>query len=386
MKFLVAIVIILGLFSNSYAQNASFVKVKNNALVEGNNQPLFLKGVNLGGWLLWEEWMWGGSFHSETSMKIRLKEALGEEKYTAFLNDYYHNFITRNDIELLSENKVNCVRVPFNYRLFTEKEVDGFSLVDSLVSWCKSAHIYVVLDMHAAPGGQSPYFIADPDGKQLWQSEENKTAAIKVWKQLAERYKNETALAGYDLLNEPKTKNTADLVSFYEKLATEIRTIDPNHVLIMEGNNLAHDFKSFPAITDDNRMYSFHYYAWFGEKKKQENIVKLVGEIPGNGPVWCGEWGEDQLVNLREANTLLKAQSRVCGISFWSYKRVYTNNKKMPVCSILPGSDWDQMIKWLSRHKVKPTPEEADKATTAFLNAIKLEKCSFNPEVVKAIM
>ena len=380
--------LLFGIFFSTaiLAQNTSFVSVKGNQLLNEKGQSLFLKGVNLGGWLLWEEWMWGGAFHSETLMKTRLKELLGEEKYKSFLEEYYSNFVTRKDIRLLSQNNVNCVRVPFNYRLFTDGEADGFALIDSLVNRCRDYGVYMILDMHAAPGGQSPYFIADPDGKQLWQSEENKNKAIEVWKKLADHYKNETIIAGYDLLNEPKTKNTADLVNFYKKLALEIRTVDPNHLLIMEGNNLAHDFNGFPETITNNQLYSFHYYAWFGEKKKKENIDKLVKSIPGNCPVWCGEWGEDQLLNLQEANRLLKEQSRVCGISFWSYKKVYKDNKKMPFCSILPGNDWEKVLKWLTRHKEKPTAEEVEKGISDFLNALKLENCTFNPEVKNAIL
>ncbi len=383
---LVLTLVLLFLHSIALAQNTSFVKVKNNQLLDGNDKPLFLKGVNLGGWLLWEEWMWGGGFRSETVMETRLKELLGEEKYFDFQKQYYSSFVTKKDIELLSKNNVNCVRLPFNYRIFREEHVDGFALVDSLVSWCKEYKIYVILDMHSAPGGQSPYFIADPQKTKLWDSETNKSETIQLWKQLADHYKNESIIAGYDLLNEPKTKSTQDLLNLCKELTTEIRKIDSNHLLIMEGNNLAHDFKGFPVLTDENQLYSFHYYAWFAEGKKKENIDKIIKGIPGDGPVWCGEWGEDQLLNLQEANGLLKAQPRVCGISFWSYKRVYTNNKKVPFCSVLPGKDWDKVLKWLTKHKVKPTHEETEKGINAFLNALKLENCTFNPEVKAAIL
>lgn len=61
----------------------------------------FLKGVNFGGWFLWEEWMWGGVFYLEILMKICLKELFGEEKYKLFLEEYYLNFVIWKDIWLL---------------------------------------------------------------------------------------------------------------------------------------------------------------------------------------------------------------------------------------------------------------------------------------------
>lgn len=70
---------------------------------------------------------------------------------------------------------------------------------------CADNKIYLILDLHAAPGGQSANNISDynPTYLSLWESDNNKTMTIDLWKKLAERYKNETWIGGYDILNEP---------------------------------------------------------------------------------------------------------------------------------------------------------------------------------------
>jgi aryl-phospho-beta-D-glucosidase BglC (GH1 family) len=79
-------------------------------------------------------------------------------------------------------------------------------MVDQLLDWCEANEIYLILDLHAAPGGQgkdaniSDY---DPEKPSLWESSENQRKTISLWKKLAERYANEPWIGGYDLINEP---------------------------------------------------------------------------------------------------------------------------------------------------------------------------------------
>ncbi len=128
------------------------------------------------------------------------------------------NHVTKADIDSLASWGYNSVRPALHYNLFTlpieEEPVPGeqtwldkgFELVDSLLSWCEANEMYLILDLHAAPGGQG-YNAAicdyDPSKPSLWESEENRIKTVALWGKLAERYSDEPWMGGYDLINEP---------------------------------------------------------------------------------------------------------------------------------------------------------------------------------------
>lgn len=358
-----------------------FVRLKGKSLVGSAGQPVTLHAVNLGGWLLWEGWMWGGGFTKESVIKQRLLDLLGHEAYINFIKRYYSNFISENDIALIAKHGFNSIRVPFNYRIFNpenEDSIDGSRIIDQLISWCKKYKLYVVLDMHAAPGGQNNLFISDPENVKLWDSEQNQQKTCQLWKQIAARYKNDTTVAGYDILNEPDTKNPSTLLQFYKELIASIRSVDSNHLLIIEGNKLAHNFDQFPPKLIDDQIYSYHYYPWFQENNKPKSLYKITSGIETDLPFWCGEWGEDTPGNLKEISSLLSAQPNLCGMAFWTWKRIYKNNNRYPLYSIASTSDWNRIVSWLSHGISKPSKEQAAKAIEEFLNAIEIDNCSFH--------
>ncbi|MFX6895585.1 cellulase family glycosylhydrolase, partial [Acinetobacter baumannii] len=75
---------------------------------------------------------------------------------------------------------------------------------------------------------------------------------------LADRYKDEPAIAGYDLLNEPYAPSNEVVVSFFERLIPAIREVDPRHLLFVEGNRYARDFEGFERLleVDDQIVFS----------------------------------------------------------------------------------------------------------------------------------
>ena len=117
----------------------------------------------------------------------------------------------------------------------------GFGLTDSLVSWCAENDMYVILDLHAAPGGQgkdagiSDY---DPSKPSLWESPENQAKTVALWKRLAEHYVDEPWIAGYDLINETNWEmpGNAPLRNLYQEITDSIRSVDDRHIIFIEGN------------------------------------------------------------------------------------------------------------------------------------------------------
>lgn len=270
--FLWAIVLASGSLS---AQ--SFLHTSGQDIVDGAGKKVLLQGVGLGNWMLPEGYMWKFGQEGDRPRKIEkiVSDYLGAEKAEQFWKTYRKNYITEADIKRIAELGYNSVRPALNARLFlTEGEnnqfVDeGFQLLDSLIARCKRHHLYVIIDMHGAPGGQTGQNIDDSPNNEpeLFMNPKNEDLLVKLWVKIAEHYKDEPIVAAYDLLNEPLPENTgaADkykhkLVPLYERLIKAIREVDKNTCLHWKvitgpttGRNLPHHwmttcFSSFIII------------------------------------------------------------------------------------------------------------------------------------------
>jgi endoglucanase len=189
----------------------------------------------------------------------------------------------------------------------------GFKLADSLLAWCKANRMYLILDLHASPGGQGKdanISDADPAKPSLWESRANQQKAVALWRKLAERYAKEPWIGGYDLLNEPnwtfegKDKNgkqdTANtpIWELYKEITRAVREVDTNHMVIIEGNGWGNNYNGFPGSWDDNLVMSFHKY-W--NPNTQEAIARFLALREQYGlPLWLGESGENNDQWFRE--------------------------------------------------------------------------------------
>src|SRR6266853_3896175 len=206
----IIIVLSLGPSTLSYGQ-ARFVTTRGKEFIAPDGKSLPLKGINLGNWLLPEGYMFKfKGTNSPRLIQVAINELVGEEEARKFWKTYRDNYITREDIRFLKRAGFNSVRVPFNYRLFvTEADPPalkgvGYELLDRLIQWCAAEKLYVILDMHGAPGGQTGDNIDDGWGYPfLFDSPESQDLTVRLWVELAARYRNEKIVIGYDLLNEP---------------------------------------------------------------------------------------------------------------------------------------------------------------------------------------
>lgn len=355
MKKIFLLIVIAGAALHAHA--SAFISRNGQTIEDSTGKSIQLKGVNLGGWLLWEGWIWGGGFTKESDIAKNLKTIAGNEEYTAFHNDIYHHFIGEADIRAISELGMNVVRVPFNHRIFdsTYAGGQGFTILDSLLKWCEKYHVYAILDMHGAVGGQSNFFIADGVRPNLWQSEANRQATINLWMKIAGRYRDRKIIAGYDLLNEPIPPKGADLIELYDRIAKAIRTVDVNHMLILEGGNFAKEFDYFTRLPDNNMMFSFHIYTWFGGEPKDKLIQFANLRERLDVPVWCGEWGENNYdVVEKTLAAFAMPENKFVGWCFWTWKKV--PNSYAALNAIIVTNSWKDVITWCGRPTAKKTP------------------------------
>lgn len=384
------------MFAQSLAAQ-TFLHTKGQDIVDENGKKVFLRGVGLGNWMLPEGYMWKFGKDGDRPRKIEkiVSDFIGEEKAAQFWKTFRANYITEADIKRIAELGYNSVRPALNSRLFiTEGEnnvfVDeGFTLLDNLIAWCKKYKVYVIIDMHGARGGQTGQNIDDSpkDEPELFMNPKNQDLLEKLWVKIAERYKNEPAVAGYDLLNEPLPENTGaaekyknQLVPVYERLIKAIRAVDKKHMFTLEGYNWANNWSLFDKPLDNNMFYQFHYYCW--ERPDNLNDVShfLIKRQALNTPVWVGETGEKN--NKIYFATTQYFEKNNIGWSFWPWKKMDTKNTPY---SIKMPAGWDAVAAYSRGEQKSISAAEAEKIFNELLENIKLANCTFFPDVVNAM-
>jgi hypothetical protein len=70
-----------------------YVHADGTLIRDEQNRPLHLRGVNLGGWLCWECWIFGGGFESQSTILERLSSLTGAEAAAAFRDAVHARFI-----------------------------------------------------------------------------------------------------------------------------------------------------------------------------------------------------------------------------------------------------------------------------------------------------
>ena len=247
-----------------------FLKTDGTDIVDANGRRVVLKGVSLGGWLMMEGYMFGGRNIAERMLKESIEKALGRDALDDFIRSFRDTFVREEDVKTIKGWGANCIRIPFNYRLIEFEDrpfslnEEGLEYLDRAIGWCQKHGIYCILDMHAAPGSQNPAWHSDSSGAvELFASEVNRDRYFRLWHFLATRYKDVSAVAGYDVLNEPVLPFHQEYIlkDLYEKVTGEIRDVDKKHIIFLEGNFWAQKLDFLGKPRDPNTAYSIHTYA-----------------------------------------------------------------------------------------------------------------------------
>ena len=366
-------------------------------IVDENGNEVILRGMGLGGWMIQEGYMMQTAGVAGTQHEIRnkLNDLIGTTKTDEFYDAWLANGVTKKDIDSLAKWGFNSIRVPLHYNLFTLPIEDepvagqntwltkGFNLIDNLLSWCAADKIYLILDLHAAPGGQgtnadiSDY---DPTKPSLWENPLNKQKTVALWQKLAERYKNEKWIGGYDLLNETNWNmtNNSDLKNLYVEITNAIRQVDQNHILFIEGNWFANDFTGLTPPWDNNFVYSFHKYWSYNDLASIQWVINLRNNY--NVPIWAGEAGENSNVWFRDAIKLFEDNN--IGWSWWPLKRFETTVSPFSVATS-PG--YNKIVSYWKGEGPKPTVDEAYAGLMQVTNNLLAENCTYHKDVIDAM-
>ncbi len=374
---------------------------------DGNGKNIVLRGLGLGGWMIQEGYMLKtGSFAGpQYVIKQKITDVLGAEKTEKFYDVYKQNGITKRDIDSLAAWGFNSVRLPMHYNLYTlpiEKEAvsgqntwleEGFKRTDDLLNWCAANKMYLILDLHATPGGQgNDANISDYDTTKpsLWQSAANQDKMVAFWQKLASRYKDNPWIGGYDIINEPNwnftgtNQNGCDELSnsplrdLEIKVTKAIRAVDTNHLIIIEGNCWGNNYNGIFPLWDANIALSFHKYWNHNDTASLQKMLDF--RTTYNVPIWLGESGENSNVWFQEAISLVEANT--IGWAFWPMKKI-DNLAGVTSVSITP--EYKKLLEYWEKGGVKPSVDFANNALLQIAENYKIENITIKHDVIDAM-
>lgn len=406
MKRVSAILLLLLMFM-TLPVSAQWLKTSGKKIVNENGNEFILRGMGLGGWMLQEGYMMQSSSFANTQheLKAKIESLIGSASTEEFYSSWRHNHLTKGDVDSLASWGFNSVRLPMHYNLFTlpiEQEpvagentwlTEGFALTDSLVKWCAANHMYVILDLHAAPGGQGrDLAICDGDASKpsLWESQANKQKTIALWKKLAERYVNEPWIGAYDILNEPNwnfsgtNQNGCDessnipLKQLLVDITTAIRQVDKKHIIIIEGNCWGNNYNGIAPTWDNNLAVSYHKYWSNNDLGSIQGILNMRNTY--NVPAWLGESGENSNQWFTDAIRLLEENG--IGWAWWPLKKI---GSVVNPLTIPKDHDYGVLLDYWTNGGTKPTAEFARNALMRQAANANIANCIYRKDVTDAM-
>ncbi|MEL1244768.1 carbohydrate-binding protein [Flavobacterium sp. DGU11] len=401
LQYLILLVISFSAFGQGYLHRDG------QNIVDGNGNNVLLRGMGLGGWMIQEGYMLQTDAFAGPQHKIREKitQLIGAANTETFYQAYRDNGITKRDIDSLKAWGFNSVRLPMHYNLYTlpiEAEPvagqntwldEGFNRTDQLLQWCADNQMYLILDMHATPGGQGKDAnISDYDSTKpsLWESEANKQKMIALWARLADRYKNSPWIGAYDIINEPNWNFTgtnqngcdensnAPLRALSVAVTNAIRAVDTNHMIIIEGNCWGNNYNGMFPLWDDNMALSFHKYWNANNTGAIQGLLNLRTQY--NVPLWLGESGENSNVWFKEAISL--AEINNIGWSWWPLKKI---GSIAGPAAVTKTAQYQQLLDYWANGGTAPTESFAFNALMQIAENYKIQNTVTKPDVIDAM-
>ncbi len=355
------------------ATTGARLSVEGSGLVDGRGNRIVLRGFGLGGWMNMENFITGYPANEE-AQRGAVREVLGDDLYEHFFDSFLEHFFGEEDARFIASLGMNLLRLPVNYRHFEddarpfEIKEGGFRHLDRAVELCAAHGVYTIIDLHALPGYQNQHWHSDnPTHKALlWRHKHFQDRTVNIWERIADRYKDNPWVAGYNPINEPSDPTEEMVMPFYRRLYDAIRAVDPGHLIFLEGNRYSVDFHMFGEPWE-NVVYTNHDYALPGfvdggpypgvsrgeyvdRDALEETFLKRSAYMVEHGvPVWVGEFGPvyppDDLGSHAMRRELLRDQLQIyarhgASWAIWTYKDIGLQG----VVHAAPGSSWVERL------------------------------------------
>jgi hypothetical protein len=273
-----------------------------------------------------------------------VRKVLGPERYEEFFERLLSSFYADADAEFLAATGLNCVRIPVNYRHLEsdakpfEVIADGFRHLDRAIAAGAAHGVYTIIDLHALPGWQNHHWHSDnPTHRALfWEHPHFQDRVVHLWEAIAERYRGNEWVAGYNLMNEPADESRAVVGPFYDRLAAAVRAVDADHILFLDGNTYSTEFDFFEEPLE-NAVYTLHDYvpaglgradAYDRDAAEQKFLDRSAYARRTGTPIYVGEFSPiytgDEAVDAERRRILDDQLERYrrhgAGFATWMYK------------------------------------------------------------------
>lgn len=372
------------------------LQVQAGKIVDGDGNPVRLRGVGVGGWMNMENFI-NGYPGTEENLRRTMADVIGKEKAYHFFNEMLDHFFSEEDIVFIKDSGANVVRLALNYRHFEsddkpfEYRSEGFERLEKVIDWCEKHKIYAILDMHSVQGAQNTDWHSDNPTRHglFWKHPHFQVRFIELWKKIAIRFSDKPCVAGFNVMNEPVTPADRGryssehpepvferLNSIYRRVVEAIREVNQNHIIFLEGDLFSNRFEGLDEPFAENLVYSIHNYipptfhpgeypgVFMNSKWNREAVVKDIVESEGfkfarkhGVPLWVGEFGADLNGPEEERPHRIKALKDQIDVfeelgihwTLWCYKDVGV----MGWTRVKPDSEYMKAIKPLREAKEK---------------------------------
>lgn len=284
--------------------NPNFLKTSGKDLIY-QDQKIILKGVNF-----------------ENVRALKAYQGSANVGGTGNMSDIA---IRESDYTKLQTMGANTVRFGMGFSWYRETKTQFFQVIDQQVAWARKHRIWLILNMFTTP---SDCYEGYNYGCQFWASTSEKEALKNFWVEVATRYKDEPAIIGFDLLNEPtpwlndKSYNST-WYTWAQSTRDAVYAVDPNHLIFFESpytklnaTNVVYENHFYTPMglthnktVTNEQLYPGTFTGWFdgvqatvyldkaafaGQGDDRANLIKLIDKDwtdQNNVPLLVGEWG-----------------------------------------------------------------------------------------------
>ena len=373
------------------AAHSQFVHAQGTEIVDPSGKPLQIRGISIGNWFVLEGYFWrfGGLSQAQSELELVFSDLLGPTHAQEFLYKWRQNFMSQADVHRIKEDGFNTIRIPLHTKYFKTDDDEGFKLIDQLSKWCRQEHIYVILMLESGVGGFTGEASDDGPGYPwLLKDAGMQQYVADAWQRIASHYKDDPAILGYDLLNEPLLySGYLDMEGLiepeYRRLTEAIRKVDTNHMLILQPP--LGRFSAFGKPFDNNTVYSFHSYSATPRPEFLQQYLDFRAKY--NVPIFYSEIYAERTPEWLTAHVNLAEKYNI-GWMIWPYKKM-AGDSPGPYTFPSPA-DWPKIITFAhqprddravrDRNALRPPQKDTDAMFAEILENEKNEHLTVHPE------